>query len=58
MGRSDGFGRIAPVINHQHRQVAAMASSAERPQMFFGVGRIVMATGSERASVNFLAKKG
>jgi hypothetical protein len=22
MGRSDGFGRIAPVINHQHRQVA------------------------------------
>jgi hypothetical protein len=47
MGRSDGIGRIAPAINHQHRQVAAMASGAERPQMFFGVGGIVMATGSK-----------
>jgi hypothetical protein len=50
MGRSDGFGRIAPVINHQHRQVAAMAGGAERPQMFFSVGRIVMATGSKARS--------
>ena len=47
MGRSDSFGRIAPVINHQQRQVAAMASGAERPQMFFSVGRIVVASGSK-----------
>ena len=46
MGRSDSFGRIAPVINHQQRQVAAMAGGAERPQLFFSVGRIVMVTSS------------
>ncbi len=36
MGRGDGFGRIAPAINHQHPQVAAMASYAERPVDGFG----------------------
>ena len=47
MGRSDCFGRIAPAINHQHRQIPAMAGGAERPQMFLGVGRVVMATGGK-----------
>ena len=40
-------GRIAAAINHQHLQVAAMAGGAERSQMLFGVGRIVVPAGGE-----------
>ena len=46
--RSGGSpGRIAAAINHQHLQVAAMAGGAERSQMLFGVGRIVVPAGGE-----------
>src|SRR5260370_11370346 len=47
MSRGDSLGRIAPTINHQHRQVAAMAGGAERAQMLFGGGGIVVAAGGE-----------
>jgi hypothetical protein len=47
MRRSDSPGRIAPVVHHQYREIAAMAGCAERAQMLFGVARIVMATGGK-----------
>jgi hypothetical protein len=46
--RSGGSpSRIAAAINHRHLQVAAMAGGAERAQILFGVGRIVVPAGGE-----------
>src|ERR1700739_3807696 len=43
MRGSDCLVRIATAIDHQHRQGPSMAGGAERPQMLFGVGRVVVA---------------
>ena len=43
MRGNECLGRSAAIINHQHRQVAAMTGGAERSQMLFGLSRIVVA---------------
>jgi hypothetical protein len=50
MWRGDGLGCIAPGVDYEHREVAAVAGSAQRPQMLLGVGGIVMAAGGETSS--------
>jgi hypothetical protein len=47
MRGGDSLGRFTPMIDQQHRQVAAMAAAAERPQMLFGLAKIVVASGDE-----------
>ena len=46
----DSLVRIAVTIDEQHRQVAEMATGVERPQMLFGLGRIVVAARREAGS--------